>query len=61
MFATTNNRGEAHQCLPFFKALQTCAQSSMFPKKQCTNYADDYLECRHGTKKVFIRGNLETF
>lgn len=43
------------RCHPFWQEFLRCKSTSDDPRKECTDFIDDYMECLHHTKEVRIQ------
>lgn len=42
------------RCNPFWTEFLKCKNTHSDPRKECSDFIDDYLECLHHTKEVSV-------
>lgn len=46
--------GDLNPCYFYFHELRYCSENNLFPKTQCQNEREDFLECHSRAKQVII-------
>lgn len=40
------------RCFPFWRKIMECRDNSLYPRKECAPFVEDYMECLHHKKEV---------